>query len=77
VEAVPCELFSSPNPLLTGKNTGNFVTLVDVSGDNSAQQSALTEKTCFGDQSEQGTIREVTGLGIPCYEVAMPCRRST
>jgi len=24
VDAVPCELFSGPNSLLTGKNTGNF-----------------------------------------------------
>jgi len=28
VEAVSCELFSSLNSLLTGKNTGNFVSLV-------------------------------------------------
>jgi len=28
MDAVPCELFSGPNSLLTGKNTGNFVPLV-------------------------------------------------
>jgi hypothetical protein len=27
VDAVPCELFSGPNSLLTGKNTGNFAPL--------------------------------------------------
>jgi hypothetical protein len=29
VDAVSCELFSSPNSLLTGKNTGNFVSSVE------------------------------------------------
>ena len=28
VDAVPCELFSGPNSLLTGKNTGNSASLV-------------------------------------------------
>src|SRR5579863_9662646 len=67
VDAVPGELFSAPNSLLTGKFTGNFMSSAEALGDKSPPESALAEKLGFRGQSEQGTIREGTGNGIPCY----------
>jgi hypothetical protein len=66
VDAVQCELFSGPNSLLTGKNTGSLGPWSELAWHNSTLQTVLARKLPFSGQSEQGRIREGTGDGIPC-----------
>ena len=51
--AVSCELFSGPNSLPTGKNTGNIMPSINPFGDNCTPDSGLARTTRFLDQSEQ------------------------
>jgi hypothetical protein len=65
-DAVPCELFSGPNSLPTGKFTGNFVSWAEVLRDKSASQTALEGKAWFsrriGTGNDQGMNRDRNSL---------------
>jgi hypothetical protein len=58
VDAVPCELFSAANSLLTGKFTGNIVHLAKALGDKSPPESSLAEKTEFSRPIGTGNDQE-------------------
>jgi hypothetical protein len=66
VDAVPCELFSAPDSLLTGKFTGNIVSLAEVLRDKSSPENPLAGKTRFsrpsGTGNDQGMNRESNSL---------------
>jgi hypothetical protein len=57
VDAVAGELFSAPSSLLTGKNTGNFSSMIQPSLDKSRIYGGLARKLRFPDESEQGINR--------------------
>ncbi len=60
-EAVSCELFSCPNSLLTGKNTGISRFRSYHSTDKLQPERRVAKNTQHCRQSEQGPIRETTG----------------
>ena len=62
MDAVPCKLFSGFNSLLTGKFTGNFVSLAEAFCYKSPPESTLAGNTRFsrsiGTGNDQGRNRE-------------------
>jgi hypothetical protein len=76
VDAVPCELFSGPNSLLIGKNTGNLRLYSERFGDNFTMQSGLAKKMRssipIGTGNDQGINREWNSLlAKSCGEMSL------
>jgi hypothetical protein len=65
VDAVSCELFSTPISLLTGKNTGNITRLIGLFGDNSMAGGGLTAKAQFLVPIGTGNDQGMTEIEIP------------